>query len=145
MCSVAMWNRDAYSWQGHTDPLYKSIPFFIGLRGGIAYGVFFDNTHRSSFDFGKESDGVLSFGAVGVSDARQHSRLVDVLTVVSEIAGKPDEISDRGSGVPGEQAFGVHLEQLVGAFALYWVGDAICHLGRLAQVRNRRLAAVEHP
>ncbi|WP_206859641.1 glycoside hydrolase family 31 protein [Lysobacter changpingensis] len=63
--AFAMWNRDAYSWQGHTDPLYKSIPFFIGLRGGIAYGVFFDNTHRSSFDFGTESDGVLSFGAEG--------------------------------------------------------------------------------
>lgn len=63
--AFAMWNTDAYSWQGYSDPLYKSIPFFIGLRGGVSYGVFFDNTHRSSFDFGKESDGTLSFGADG--------------------------------------------------------------------------------
>src|SRR5713101_8473573 len=28
-------------WQESTDPLYKSIPFFIGLRNGTAYGVFF--------------------------------------------------------------------------------------------------------
>jgi alpha-glucosidase len=61
--AFAMWNSESYGWQGTTDPLYKSIPFFIGLRGGNAYGVFFDNTHRSSFDFGKESDGTLSFGA----------------------------------------------------------------------------------
>src|SRR5688572_6471865 len=63
--AFTMWNTDAYAWQGHTDPLYKSIPFFIGLRQGTAYGVFFDNTHRSSFDFGKETDGQFSFGAEG--------------------------------------------------------------------------------
>jgi alpha-glucosidase len=63
--AFAMWNTDAYSWHGDSDPLYKSIPFFIGLREGIAYGVFFDNTHRSSFDFGKEAAGTLSFGAEG--------------------------------------------------------------------------------
>ncbi len=63
--AFAMWNVDAYAWQGHSDPLYKSIPFFIGLRSGVAYGVFFDNTHRSSFDFGKESDDFFSFGAQG--------------------------------------------------------------------------------
>ncbi|MDR7134007.1 alpha-glucosidase [Lysobacter niastensis] len=63
--AFTMWNTDAYAWQGHTDPLYKSIPFFIGLRQGTAYGVFFDNTHRSSFDFGKESEGYFSFGAEG--------------------------------------------------------------------------------
>lgn len=63
--AFTMWNTDAYAWQGHSDPLYKSIPFFIGLRAGNAYGVFFDNTHRSSFDFGKESDDYFSFGAEG--------------------------------------------------------------------------------
>jgi alpha-glucosidase len=34
------------------DPLYASIPFFIGIHGGVAYGIFFDNTHRSTFNFG---------------------------------------------------------------------------------------------
>ncbi len=63
--AFTMWNTDAYNWQGYSDPLYKSIPFFIGLRAGTAYGLFFDNTHRSSFDFGKESDDYFSFGAEG--------------------------------------------------------------------------------
>ena len=28
------WNTDAYHWQESTDPLYKTIPFFMGLRNG---------------------------------------------------------------------------------------------------------------
>jgi alpha-glucosidase len=59
------WNTDAFGWGESTDPLYKAIPFFIGLRKGEAYGVFFDNTYRSSFDFGKESPDYFSFGAEG--------------------------------------------------------------------------------
>jgi len=59
------WNTDEFGWQESTDPLYKTIPFFIGLRKGLAYGVFFDNTYRSVFDFGKESPDFFSFGADG--------------------------------------------------------------------------------
>ena len=50
-----MWNTDAFGWQQGTDPLYKSIPFFVGLLNGRAYGLFLDNTYKSSFDFGKEA------------------------------------------------------------------------------------------
>ena len=63
--AFTMWNTDAFGWQEATDPLYKSIPFFLALRGGVAHGVFFDNTYRSSFDFGKESEAFYSFGAEG--------------------------------------------------------------------------------
>jgi alpha-glucosidase len=59
------WNTDAYGWQESTDPLYKTIPFFFGLQKGVAYGLFFDNTYWSSFDFGKESADYFSFGAEG--------------------------------------------------------------------------------
>jgi alpha-glucosidase len=62
--SFTMWNTDEFGWQESSDPLYKDIPFFIGLRNGAAYGVFFDNPYRSSFDFGKESPDYFSFGAV---------------------------------------------------------------------------------
>ncbi|HYG97906.1 MAG TPA: glycoside hydrolase family 31 protein [Terriglobales bacterium] len=63
--AFTMWNMDAFGWQQGTDPVYKSIPFFIGMRGGAAYGVFLDNTWRSSFDFGKQSRDYLSFGSDG--------------------------------------------------------------------------------
>ena len=63
--AYTMWNTDFFGWQESDDPLYKTIPFFIGLRKGTAYGVFFDNTYRSNFDFGKESRDYFSFGAEG--------------------------------------------------------------------------------
>jgi alpha-glucosidase len=63
--AYTMWNTDFFGWQESDDPLYKTIPFFIGLRKGAAYGLFFDNTYRSSFDFGKESRDYFSFGADG--------------------------------------------------------------------------------
>jgi alpha-glucosidase len=63
--AYTMWNTDFFGWQESDDPLYKTIPFFIGISKGTAYGVFFDNTYRSSFDFGKESPDYFSFGAEG--------------------------------------------------------------------------------
>jgi alpha-glucosidase len=59
-----LWNTDAYRFQESTDPIYKSIPFFMAFRGGTAAGVFLDNTWRSSFDFGKASPDGYTFGAV---------------------------------------------------------------------------------
>jgi alpha-glucosidase len=57
------WNTDAFGYQRGSDPIYQSIPFILALRGGRSYGIFFDNTYRSSFDFGKMSRGRYSFGA----------------------------------------------------------------------------------
>jgi alpha-glucosidase len=59
------WNTDAYAWQESTDPLYKSIPFFLALRKGRAHGIFVDNTWRSWFDFGKTARDAYSFGSDG--------------------------------------------------------------------------------
>lgn len=61
--AFTLWNTDAYRFQESTDPLYKSIPFFMTFRAGLAAGVLLDNTWRSSFDFGKESRDSYSFGA----------------------------------------------------------------------------------
>jgi alpha-glucosidase len=61
--AYSMWNTDAYGWKTGTDPLYKSIPFFIATRHGKAYAVFLDNTYRSNFDFGKQVRDTYSFGA----------------------------------------------------------------------------------
>ena len=61
--AFTLWNTDAYRFQESTDPLYKSIPYFMAYRAGRATGVLLDNTWRSSFDFGKESSDAYSFGA----------------------------------------------------------------------------------
>lgn len=63
--AFTMWTTDAYGWQQGSDPLYKAIPFFMGLLHGRAYGVFLDNTYRTNFDFGKESPDFFSFASTG--------------------------------------------------------------------------------
>ena len=62
--SFSNWNTDAYRFQESTDPIYKSIPFFITYRAGLASGILLDNTWRTNFDFGKQLPGIYSFGAV---------------------------------------------------------------------------------
>lgn len=63
--SCTLWNTDAYLWQESTDPLYKSIPFFLALRGGQAYGIYLNNSYRSNFDFQKQLRDGYSFGSEG--------------------------------------------------------------------------------
>ena len=46
------WNTDAFRYQADTDPLYKTVPFYIGLSNGKAYGVFVDTPAPTRFDFG---------------------------------------------------------------------------------------------
>jgi alpha-glucosidase len=63
--AFTLWNTDMFGWQESTDPLYKAIPFLVGVRNGVSYGLFLDNTYRTSFDFGKASRDSYSFGADG--------------------------------------------------------------------------------
>ncbi len=70
--SLTMWNSDTFGYDSSTDPIYVSVPFYIVMRKGIAFGVFLDNTFRSNFDIGHQTQGVLSFGADG-RDLARHS------------------------------------------------------------------------
>ena len=85
--SFTNWNTDEFGWQESTDPLYKTIPFFIGLRKGMAYGLFFDNTYRSVFDFGKESPDYFSFGAEGGELNYYFIAGPDPKTIIEEYTG----------------------------------------------------------
>lgn len=58
--SFTMWNSDKPCYSDTEDPLYKSIPFFMSSYN---YGIFFDNTYKTEFDFGKKSDDYFSFSA----------------------------------------------------------------------------------
>ncbi|MCM4168863.1 Oligosaccharide 4-alpha-D-glucosyltransferase [Arenibacter antarcticus] len=62
---VSNWVTDQYAYGKDQDPLYKAIPFFIGLHNEQAYGIFFDNTFKSQFDFAHERRNVTSFWADG--------------------------------------------------------------------------------
>lgn len=56
---------DQYAFSKEQEPLYKAIPFYIGLQNNISYGIFFDNSFRSYFDFCLTERNVTSFWAEG--------------------------------------------------------------------------------
>jgi alpha-glucosidase len=63
--SFRLWNTDAFLFQESTDPIYKSIPFFLTMRGGRSAGFLLDNTWSTNFDFGRGERGMYSFAAEG--------------------------------------------------------------------------------
>ena len=61
-----MWNTDNPDPQvDNFKALYKSIPFFMALTDSHVYGIFMDNTWKSYFDMGRESEEYYWFGAKG--------------------------------------------------------------------------------
>jgi len=62
---VNNWVTDSYAYGKDQEPLYKAIPFYIGLKENIAYGIFFDNSFSTHFDFASERRNVTSFWADG--------------------------------------------------------------------------------
>jgi alpha-glucosidase len=49
------WNTD-WAYDKDTDPLYKTIPFYIGIHDKLMYGIFLDNSFRTKFNFGASTD-----------------------------------------------------------------------------------------
>ena len=62
--SFTMWNTDAFGWQESTDPIYKTVPFFLDVNQGRTLGVFLDNTWRTNFDFGRADETRYTFGSL---------------------------------------------------------------------------------
>ncbi|SHO59395.1 glycoside hydrolase family 31 protein [Algoriphagus zhangzhouensis] len=57
------WNTDYFAYGTGDDPLYMSIPFYLGIHENGAYGVYFDNTHKSVFNFGASTNRFMYFSS----------------------------------------------------------------------------------
>ncbi|MFN8671648.1 MAG: glycoside hydrolase family 31 protein [Candidatus Sericytochromatia bacterium] len=57
-----MWNTDFPFYNSRQDPLYVSIPFFIGINNNKTYGYFLDNTSETFFNMGASQNRYYSFG-----------------------------------------------------------------------------------
>ncbi|MDP2068957.1 MAG: glycoside hydrolase family 31 protein [Lutibacter sp.] len=89
------WVTDSYAFDKDTDPIYKAIPFYTGLHHGKAYGIFFDNTFRSYFDFCQERRNVTSFWAQG-GEMNYYfiygPEMGEVVSNYTDLTGKPHEL-----------------------------------------------------
>jgi alpha-glucosidase len=90
---LEMWGKDTYAFGKDTDPIYKNIPFFIGLHHKISYGIFFDNSFRTFFDFGLERKNVASFWGQG-GEMNYYfiygPDLMEVSETYAHMTGKPE-------------------------------------------------------
>ena len=90
---IQNWGTDEYGFAKDKDPLYKNIPFYIGYQQHIAYGIFFDNSFRSFFDFASERRSVTSFWADG-GEMNYYfingPQLIDVTKQYTMLTGVPD-------------------------------------------------------
>lgn len=61
---LTLWNMDPMpGFERDADPVYTSIPFYIGTRPGLAYGLLWDNPARGYADLGAANAEEMTFFA----------------------------------------------------------------------------------
>jgi alpha-glucosidase len=94
---LVFYNTDPYrsdlgGYAADADPLYQSIPFFIGLRDGRAHGIFTDVTHRLEMDMAAsapERYSVRAFGGAIDQYVIAGPAMRDVLRRYAGLTGRP--------------------------------------------------------
>lgn len=87
------WGTDTYAFGNQSDPIYKAIPFYIGVHQGLSYGIFFDNTFRTHFDFGYTQENITQFSAEGGEMNYYfiyNPTLTGIVEAYTELTGKPE-------------------------------------------------------
>lgn len=85
------WNTDYFAYGTGDDPLYMSIPFYMGIHENGAYGIYFDNTHKSVFNFGASTNRFMYFSADdGEMDYYfiHDQNIARIISKFSELTGK---------------------------------------------------------
>ncbi len=89
------WVTDSYAFGKGTDPIYKAIPFYTGLHNNKSYGIFFDNSFRSFFDFASERRNATSFWAQG-GEMNYYfiygPEMSDVVANYTDLTGRPHQL-----------------------------------------------------
>jgi len=85
------WNSDKFGYAANQDPIYATIPFYVGIHHHINYGIFFDNTFQSDFNFGASNNRFSSFGARGGEMNYYfiyHPQMADIITSYTNLTGR---------------------------------------------------------
>jgi alpha-glucosidase len=85
------WNSDTFGYRTDQDPIYSTIPFYIGVHHDVTYGIFMDNTYQSDFNFGASNNRFSSFSARGGEMNYYfiyHKQLADVITSYTALTGR---------------------------------------------------------
>jgi alpha-glucosidase len=86
-----LWNTDKADYDRGDDPIYYSIPFYLGVHEDLVYGVLWDNSFRGIVDVGHLSADELIFEAEGgplVYYLFTGARVESVLQRYTELTGR---------------------------------------------------------
>lgn len=84
------WNTDHFGYPVDSDPLYCSTPFYIGVHNKLSYGIFFDNSHKSHFNFGASNNRFSSFSADQGDMCYyfiHHDKVEDIISSYAQLTG----------------------------------------------------------
>lgn len=85
------WNTDNPHYEDWSDPLYSTIPFYIGIQNNLPYGIFVDNSTKSNFNFGAGNN---RFAYFSVDDHQTeyyfifHHNVQDIIKSYTELTGR---------------------------------------------------------
>ncbi|HVI46676.1 MAG TPA: TIM-barrel domain-containing protein [Chitinophaga sp.] len=85
------WNSDVFGYATNRDPIYSTIPFYVGIHHHLNYGIFFDNTFQSDFNFGASNNRFSSFGARGGEMNYYfiyHQQMKDIIASYTQLTGR---------------------------------------------------------
>ncbi len=60
---LALWNHDSVGYKRDQDPVYYSIPFYLGVHPEYALGILWDNPARGEVDLGTTYSDQMSFSS----------------------------------------------------------------------------------
>ncbi|WP_111707522.1 glycoside hydrolase family 31 protein [Lutibacter citreus] len=89
------WVTDSFAYARGTDPIYKAIPFYTAIHHGKSYGIFFDNTFKTFFDFCQERRNITSFWAEGGEMNFYFiygPEMTEVVSNYTDLTGRPQNI-----------------------------------------------------
>lgn len=87
------WNTDAFAYHQEYDPLYSSIPFYIGINDNLPYGIFVNNSSQTDFNFGasnerfsffRSSDGFIDYFFIYTGDVQ------GIVSEYLNLTGRPE-------------------------------------------------------
>lgn len=90
------WNTDQFGYGVEADPLYCSIPFYMGVHSGVSYGIYLNNSYKTNFNFGASNNRFSSFSA----DAGDMDYFFIHYGTINEIIGAYSRITGKMSLPP---------------------------------------------
>ncbi|MCV9386534.1 glycoside hydrolase family 31 protein [Reichenbachiella ulvae] len=85
------WNTDHFGYGPEDDPIYCSIPFYIGVHDAGSYGIFLNNSHKTHFNFGASNNRFSSYSAdAGDMDYffMHDDKVANIISAYSDLTGK---------------------------------------------------------